>query len=265
LEQSPEYSRDNTGLYSKFNPPTVVNGKIYLGTFSEQLDVYGLLSLPLPGGETLFTTQTPSLPNLANSTAYEQGVRFKTSVAGQVTAIRYWKAASETGTHTGHIWSGAGKLLASVTFTNETPSGWQQEVLTTPLSLTAQRSYVVSVNTNTYGAVTHNALNFPVANGEIGTIADGKNGVYGPPGAFPTNSYENSNYFRDVVFVPSGGQSVFTNQSPALTGQNDSTSYELGLKFTSDQPGAVTAIRYWKDASVQRGKFLAGNDPHEHT
>lgn len=242
-------ARDDTGLYGKFNPPTIVNGKVYLGTFSEQLDVYGLLPLPVPGGETLFTTQRPALPNYANGGAVEQGVKFKASVAGQVTAMRYWKAASETGTHTGHIWSGAGKLLASVTFTNETASGWQQAVLTVPLSLTAQRPYVVSVNTNTYGAVTHNALKTSVANGAISTIADGKNGVYGPPGSFPTNSYENSNYFRDVVFEPSGGQSVFTSQSPVLTGQNDATTYELGLKFTSDQPGAVTAIRYWKDGS----------------
>jgi hypothetical protein len=32
-------------------------------------------------------------------------------------------------------------------------------------------------------------------------VADGANGTYGSSGAFPNNSYQNSNYFRDIVFV----------------------------------------------------------------
>jgi hypothetical protein len=35
-------SRDSVGNYAKFVPPTVVNGKVYLSTFSNQLVVYGL-------------------------------------------------------------------------------------------------------------------------------------------------------------------------------------------------------------------------------
>jgi outer membrane protein assembly factor BamB len=33
---------DNAGLLSKFTPPIVANGKVYLATFSKQLNVYGL-------------------------------------------------------------------------------------------------------------------------------------------------------------------------------------------------------------------------------
>jgi hypothetical protein len=36
-------ARDDFGNFAKFNPPTVVNGKVYLATFSKQLVVYGLL------------------------------------------------------------------------------------------------------------------------------------------------------------------------------------------------------------------------------
>ncbi len=41
-------ARDDFGLFAKFCPPTVVNGKVYLATFSNQLVVYGLLNQPPP-------------------------------------------------------------------------------------------------------------------------------------------------------------------------------------------------------------------------
>lgn len=58
-EQYP--ARDSVGSYAKFVPPTVANGKVYLATFSNRLNVYGLLpaSAPLiyqqPKSTTRFT------------------------------------------------------------------------------------------------------------------------------------------------------------------------------------------------------------------
>jgi hypothetical protein len=41
-------AQDSVGTFAKFVPPTVANGKVYLATFSNRLNVYGLLpSLPL--------------------------------------------------------------------------------------------------------------------------------------------------------------------------------------------------------------------------
>src|SRR5712692_5084954 len=36
-------ARDSVGNFAKFVPPTVANGKVYLATFSNRLNVYGLL------------------------------------------------------------------------------------------------------------------------------------------------------------------------------------------------------------------------------
>ena len=36
-------ARDDAGMFAKFCAPTIVNGKVYLSTFSNQLQVYGEL------------------------------------------------------------------------------------------------------------------------------------------------------------------------------------------------------------------------------
>ena len=40
--------RDDAGMFAKFCAPTVVNGRVYLSTFSNRLDVYGLLGSTVP-------------------------------------------------------------------------------------------------------------------------------------------------------------------------------------------------------------------------
>ena len=43
-----EAGRDDPGMFAKFCAPTVVNGKVYLATFSNQLQVYGMLGDMVP-------------------------------------------------------------------------------------------------------------------------------------------------------------------------------------------------------------------------
>jgi hypothetical protein len=150
----------------------------------------------------LFTNQVPSIPNATDSVPYELGMKFRSATGGQISAIRYYKASSETGTHTGRIWTSTGTLLTSVIFTNETASGWQNQALTTPISIQANTTYVVSVNVNAYYVFTSEGLVNSIVNGDLSSVADGNNGVFnGTSGAFPTNSYRNTNYFRDINFV----------------------------------------------------------------
>ena len=153
--------------------------------------------------ETLFTTQTPQLTDQADGRPYELGMKFQSAVAGPITAIRYWKALSEpAGNHVGRIWDALGNPLASVTFANETASGWQQQALTTPLQIQPGTTYVVSVNVATHYVATVGGLTSAVVNGNLSSVAGtvSPNGVFGNPGIFPTGSFNNTNYFRDVVF-----------------------------------------------------------------
>ena len=59
---------------------------------------------------TLFTTQTPVVTNETDGPGqdYELGMAFRSVVPGQINAIRFWKAPSESGIHTGRIWSSTG-------------------------------------------------------------------------------------------------------------------------------------------------------------
>jgi hypothetical protein len=153
----------------------------------------------LPGG--VFVTQIPT--GFGNDSDYELGMKFRASQPGIVTAIRYYRTAEETGAHIGRLWTGRGNLLATATFTGESSSGWQIAPLPNPLILAANTIYVVSVNSNASYAYSDQGLATTITNGALSTVADGVNGVFNDtPALFPTSTYHNANYFRDVFFTP---------------------------------------------------------------
>jgi hypothetical protein len=104
--------------------------------------------------------------------------------------------------HIGRVWDASGRQLGTATFTNETALGWQTAYLNTPVAISPNTKYIISVNTNGYYVATNEGLSTPIVNGSLSTIADGADGVYGDIGHFPTSTYRNTNYFRDLLFVP---------------------------------------------------------------
>ena len=53
----------------------------------------------------------------------ELGVKVRVDEPARLEAIRFWKDADETGTHSGRLWTAGGTLLATATFSGETGSG----------------------------------------------------------------------------------------------------------------------------------------------
>jgi len=51
------------------------------------------------------------------------GTKFVSDLNGQINGLRFYKAPTNTGSHTGHLWSASGMLLGSLTFSGETASG----------------------------------------------------------------------------------------------------------------------------------------------
>jgi len=92
--------------------------------------------------------------------------------------------------------------LATGTFIGETASGWQQVTFATPVAITANTTYVASYHTTVghYSADQNFFTTTGVNNAPLEALP-GNNGVYvyGPGGVFPSNSYNSTNYWVDVV------------------------------------------------------------------
>ncbi|MGD0745549.1 MAG: DUF4082 domain-containing protein [Verrucomicrobiota bacterium] len=154
-------------------------------------------------------TTVPAFAAADDPNAVEVGLKFRSAVDGTIMGIRFYKGPGNTGTHVGNLWTSTGTLLASVIFDSETASGWQQQVLASPVPISSNTTYVVSYYAPA-GRYAYNlgyfaasgVDNYPLralANGE-----DGPNGVfaYSPSSTFPNQSYEDANYWVDVMMLP---------------------------------------------------------------
>ena len=139
-------------------------------------------------------------------TAQTSGVRFQASSSGFITGVRFYKEVDDTGAHIGSLWSSSGTLLASGTFTGETASGWQELDFSSPVAVTAGTTYVASYFSSTgYPAYTAQGLASAVTNGPLTALAGGGVYAYGAANTFPTSTYNNNNYWVDVVYSPTSG------------------------------------------------------------
>jgi hypothetical protein len=151
--------------------------------------------------------------------------------------LRFYKGPQNTGTHSGRIWSRNGVQLATVTFRNETSSGWQQANFSTPVQVEANTTYVVSYRAprGKYSGDNWYFSAGPIQNGPLVALQngqDGGNGVYryGSIG-FPSSTFSASNYWVDVVF----------NTVPSFTSSPVPQSLEAPMVSQFAQPGLDTA------------------------
>lgn len=177
---------------------------------------------------SVFTSQIPVSP-LSNDypantsiQGIETGVKFTSTTAGYISGIRFYKLSANSGTHMGELYSSTGTRLAQATFTNETVSGWQTVMFSSPVTIAANTTYIAAYfsTAGNYVGDLHYFLHTSVTNNPVTIPADGTNGGAGTdPGtglgmylytatpAFPNQIYESTNYWVDVVYS-SGGTPV---------------------------------------------------------
>jgi hypothetical protein len=157
--------------------------------------------------DTILNFTVPTVIDSGDPNSVELGVKFTSSVTGSVTGVRFYKASTNTGTHIGNLWSSTGTLLASATFTNETASGWQTVMFSSPVAIIAGTTYVASYfDPSGHYSETEEGLLVGIENPPLTALADGTsaNGVYAysAKSTFPSLSWESTNYSVDVLFAP---------------------------------------------------------------
>jgi Domain of unknown function (DUF4082)/Bacterial Ig-like domain/Bacterial Ig domain len=181
------------------------------------------------------STSTPANPSVNDPSAIEVGVKFRTDLAGFITGVRFYKGATNTGTHTGNLWSSTGQLLASATFSAETASGWQQVNFPTPVAVTANTVYVASyfAPNGNYAGDNNFFTAAGIDNGPVHLLrsgVSGGNGVYqyGSASSFPSQSYLDTNYWVDVVFTTTSGPDTTPPTVSATTPAGGATAVAVG-------------------------------------
>jgi hypothetical protein len=181
---------------------------------------------------------TPDTTTANDGQSIEVGERFRSDESGFITALRYFKGAGWMGTRTGHVWSDTGALLATVIFSGDSASGWQQAELSQPVAVTAGTTYVVSYFSSSGDyAFTANAFTDSAGSPPLqlpASTATEPNGVFRYGGGFPSDTFAASNYWADVVF----------RRAPritAVTPAAGATGVPLGTQITATFAEAVDA------------------------
>jgi hypothetical protein len=207
-----------------------------LGDFYLDLTAYTEYGPKEPPGvygpnESAFGSSVPPTPYTA---AYELGDQFQFNTAGQIVALRFYRAATDTVTsRVLRIWSTAGTLLVTSPATSETPSTaqWAQVNLATPFAVNAGDNYIIS------HSVTGDWLYGSTVNSQTSDIT----WVTGPAnttlGGFPSGTSTNRHY-NDVQFQTA--PVVWPVAIPSLVGPPVSTA-PLALANVSTEPAAPSS------------------------
>src|SRR5919199_544463 len=211
------------------------------------VDDSGNLQTPGPGTSVGVTCPcslwgpnvTPIAGDSTDPTPVEVGVKFTSDTFGTISGVRFYKAATDTGTHIGSLWTAGGTRLAQATFTNETASGWQTVTFASPVEVQPNTTYVASyyAPNGHYTATADYFYRAPAPGPNGGSTADSPplhaprnvgstvNGVYAysATSTFPTSSFGAANYWVDVLFSPEPKPDAVSNVTATAAGRTSAT------------------------------------------
>ena len=211
-------------------------------------------STPITDATIWSNSTAPAVASANDSNAQELGVKFTADVSGYITGVRFYKGVGNSGAHVGRLWTPDGTLLASATFTNETASGWQQVFFSQPVAVQANTTYVVSYDAPA-GHYAYTSAYFASGGADDGVLHAPSNatvngqGVYGTLGAFPTTSYNATNYWVDVLFSTTLTP-VVTATAPAANAAGVSINPVITATFSGPMnPTTITTSTFYLRAT----------------
>ena len=192
------------------------------------------------GAATLWNASaSPATSDEGPDSSVELGVQFTSSVPGQVLGVRFYKSGSNTGTHTAHLWASSGVSLATATFSGETKSGWQQVLFSSPVNVSANTNYVISYHCpNGHYADDQNYFSKAYSSSPLQVPINGGVFAYGYAPIFPKSSWLASNYWVDVVFLP-------TTTAVSISPTSVSLAAGATQQFTASVTGTTNTAVTW--------------------
>jgi hypothetical protein len=155
---------------------------------------------------TIFGNATPKTAADPDTNAVTLGVQFTSTQAGTISGIRFYRGHTNTfGTYTVGLYNGSGNRLASASHKGDTCTVpcWEQVSFTAPVSIAANTKYTAAYyTTNGRYADDQGGLLSNVSNPPLTALANGGVYSYGSGLRFPTNVWNSSNYWVDVLFSP---------------------------------------------------------------
>lgn len=186
-----------------------------------------LATMALPASAqplTIFGSALPVHAVVADPNAVSLGVKFFATVPGTISAVRFYRGHKNANGYTVSLYTAGGSVLASKRVTKDTCAVpcWESVALTSPISINPNTTYVAAYYTSNGeyagddNALTDGAGSSPLyAQATGGSL--GGNGVYSYSTGFPSQVYENSNYWVDVSFTPSNPTLMLSFNPPAPT------------------------------------------------
>jgi hypothetical protein len=238
--------------------------------------LFGILtSFVACGGEasaqsiSIFGDGVPIDPTGAR-TKVTLGVKFWSSQAGTVSAIRFYRARASSSGYVASLYSAGGTLLGSATLKSDSCSVpcWEVADFASPISISANTTYIAAYYSPVgEGAEDPEELKNGVTNGPLtapAASAVGGNGVYSSKNAFPTSRYEASNFYVDVLFAPTGTTLTlsFSPSNPSIPANAPLGTVVATLTASwSDGSPFTGTLAFAQPYSNDQGVFaISGND-----
>lgn len=179
-----------------------------------------------------------------DTASVELGMQFQADVASEASAIRVYKAAgSDLGTVT--LWDAEGNAMATADASGLGGSGWKEVAFDAPVQLEAGQTYTASYHAEGGYAVDEGYFDGAEDAGPLSTGANAGVYAYGDSSSAPTQSYNQSNYWVDVVLNGSDG-----------SGEADAGS------TGGDQTGGQQSGSIGETGTVQTGQANGGEWHH---
>lgn len=189
----------------------------------------------------------PGVVSYPDAGSVEVGLRFNTTAPGVIRGVQFYGSSAGGGIHDVHLWTAAGKLLASARAAAPAKTGWQTALFSVPVAISSNTTYVASYYApmGRY-SVSPNYFTAAQTRGSLQAPANAGVYAYGTGSVFPNLAFGANNYWVDVVFAPNAAR----NSPPVAAADRLTTKEDLALQLAptallgndSDPDGDVVSI-----------------------